>query len=42
MRQLDKVFDDWLFSAGVFVSGIFIVSLIGAEQIDLWIGQLIH
>ncbi len=40
MRYLEKVLDDWLFSAGLFVTGIFIVSLVGADRIDLWTAEL--
>jgi len=40
MRHVEKVLDDWLFSAGLFVSGIFIVSLVGADQVDLWVAEV--
>ncbi len=31
-----KILDDWLFSFGIFVSGIFFVSIVGADTIDDW------
>lgn len=40
MRHVERVLDDRLFSAALFVSGIFIVSLVGADQVDLWVADV--
>lgn len=40
MRRAQIILDDWLFSAGVFVSGIFVVSLVGADQVDIWMAEV--
>lgn len=36
MRREHKILDDWLFPAGIFVTGMFISSVIGPDKIDEW------
>jgi len=40
MRREQTLWDDWLIPAGLFVTGIFVVSLIGADRIDLWVAEV--